>query len=107
MCVFFTGSFLSHGGDCNNRELTVHPRCNQLDTEKKDLTKPNIKTCKKINLNIENLNYSDIQVMRKHSIRLGLFYLPSNTDFPLQSTPDNSNLQGKQKKVRVIEGKIM
>ena len=25
----------------------------------------------------------------------------------LQSTPDNSNLEGKQKKVRVIEGKIL
>ena len=25
----------------------------------------------------------------------------------IQSTPDNSNLQGKQKKVRVIEGKIL
>ena len=25
----------------------------------------------------------------------------------VQSTPDNSNLQGKQKEVRVIEGKII
>ena len=30
----------------------------------------------------------------------------SNPDY-MQSTPDNSNLQGKQKKVRVIEGKIL
>ena len=28
-------------------------------------------------------------------------------EYEIQSTPDNSNLQGKQKKVRVIEGKIV
>ena len=27
--------------------------------------------------------------------------------YQIQSTPDNSNLQGKLKKVRVIEGKII